>query len=322
MSPRPPTLQSHAPSVAVIGAASSIGIRPYDDGRVRHLDRAPGTLRELGVIERLRADDLGDLAPPPYRDFVRVPGRVRNERDLVTYNRALADRIAPAVTDGRFVMVLGGDCSIILGSLLAATRHAGPVGLAYIDGHADFASPDDSETGSAASMCLALAVGRGDSPLGRLSGDAPLVRGGDVVLIGRRDTGQPYGHEALASSGVLDLPGDVLARDGAGAVAARALERLGTADGGFWIHVDADVLDAQVMPAVDSPEPGGPGMDDLAALLAPMVRHPRALGMQLTIYDPALDPDRSCGRRLVALLAKVFVGDAASVSETADGGDA
>jgi arginase len=66
--------------------------------------------------------------------------------------------------------------------------------------------------------------------------------------------------------------------------------------------VDCDVLNPQVMPAVDSPEPGGPGIDELAALLAPLVDHPRALGMQLTLYDPSLDPDRSCAVRLVALL--------------------
>jgi arginase len=66
--------------------------------------------------------------------------------------------------------------------------------------------------------------------------------------------------------------------------------------------VDADVLDPVVMPAVGSPEPGGPGIDELAALLAPLVSHPNALGMALTLYDPSLDPDRSSAARLVGLL--------------------
>jgi arginase len=66
--------------------------------------------------------------------------------------------------------------------------------------------------------------------------------------------------------------------------------------------VDADVLNPIEMPAVDSPEPGGPTLDEIVNLLAPLVRHPRALGLELTIYDPALDPDRSCAARLVTLL--------------------
>ena len=60
------------------------------------------------------------------------------------------------------------------------------IALAYVDGHADFASPEESMTGSVASMGLALAVGRGDTQLARLAGPVPLVRGDDVALIGRR----------------------------------------------------------------------------------------------------------------------------------------
>jgi arginase len=60
------------------------------------------------------------------------------------------------------------------------------------------------------------------------------------------------------------------------------------------------------MPAVDSPEPGGPMPDELIDLLTPLVRHPRARGLSLTIYDPALDPDRACARQLIGMLEKLF----------------
>jgi arginase len=77
---------------------------------------------------------------------------------------------------------------------------------------------------------------------------------------------------------------------------------------GFWIHVDADVLNPAVMPAVDSPEPGGLMPGELVDLLRPLVNHPRALGLNVTTYDPALDPDRSCGaRQLVSLLEALLV---------------
>jgi arginase len=82
--------------------------------------------------------------------------------------------------------------------------------------------------------------------------------------------------------------------------------------GGFWIHVDADVLDPTVLPAVDSPEPGGLTLEELDELLTPLVRHPSALGLELTIYDPALDPDRSSAGRLTALLQGVLDGEGRS----------
>jgi arginase len=280
--------------LTIVGAPTSIGIKPYEDGSPRGLDQAPATLRRLGLAARLGADDAGDVVPLPYRDFIRPAERPRNEAEVVSHCRALAERVATVIGAGRFPLVVGGDCSIVLGSLLGLRRlDRRPVGLAYIDGHADFATPLESRTGSVASMCLGLAVGRGDTPLARLGGDGPLIQPRDVALVGRRDEHEPwYGHDATV------------------------LDRIGRAElEGFWIHLDADVLDPAVMPAVDSPEPGGPGLTQLADLLVPLLRHPRALGMELTIYDPLLDPDEVCGRRLVGLLEVLLGG-----TDTAAGG--
>ena len=92
------------------------------------------------------------------------------------------------------------------------------------------------------------------------------------------------------------------------ATTSTILERVARSDlDGFWILVDADVLNPEVMPAVGSPEPGGPSIDELALLLAPLVSHPKALGLALTLYDPSLDPDRSSAGRLVELLGASLV---------------
>lgn len=296
-------------AMVVVGAPSSLGMRPYDDGVARYLDRAPAVLRERDLIRRLGAFDLGDVAPPPYSDYVRPPGRARNEQQVLAYSRALAERVATATAAGHFALVLGGDCSVVLGCLLGARRSArGPVGLAYLDAHADFATPQESRTGSVASMGLALASGRGDSPLARLAGRAPLVDTRHIALIGRRDAGEAwYGHDALGVSGVLDLPDVELMTQRFEELAARSLQQVASAAvRGFWIQVDADLLNPAVMPAVDSPEPGGPLLDELERLLIPLVRHPRAIGMSLTVYDPALDPERTCARRLIELLGRLF----------------
>ena len=68
------------------------------------------------------------------------------------------------------------------------------------------------------------------------------------------------------------------------------------------IAIDADVLDPRVMFAVDSPEPGGPSYDQVAAVVSRLASHPHALGLQLTIYDPELGPEHACARRLVDML--------------------
>jgi len=290
--------------IAIVGAPSSIGIKPYADGRPRALDRAPRVLRELGLVDRLGAHDLGDTVPPPYRDVVRPPAGVRNEADLVEFLGRLAERVDQAIRTGSFVVVLGGDCSIVLASLMGIRVTRRRVALAYLDAHADFATPQESRTGSAASMCLGMAVGRGDTPLARMLPDGPLVRGSDVAIIGRRDNPeQIYGEHALAEHDVLNINAARLLERGPAAAAKEALSRVDR-DGldGFWIHLDADVLDASVMHAVDTPETDGPGFAEMGELVARLAAQPRALGIELTIFDPELDPGGACGRGLADLL--------------------
>jgi arginase len=159
----------------------------------------------------LGAVDLGDVAPPAYQDYFRLSHRPRNERQAVMYSRSLGAHVAAALGQGGFALVVGGDCSIVLGCLLGARRAAGEsIGLAYVDAHADFATPEESRSGSVSTMSLALAAGRWDSPLARLAGRAPLVESRRIVLAGRRDSSDSWpGRAALAASPILDLPSSV-----------------------------------------------------------------------------------------------------------------
>jgi arginase len=302
--------RSMSRTISIIGAPSSIGIKPYDDGTIRRLDLAPDALRAQGLAARLGAHDRGDVTPPPYRDFVRPPGKPRNEDLVARYSRDLASHVASA-DEGPFLLVLGGDCSIVLGCLSGVRRKRERVGLVYVDAHGDFATPELSRSGSAASMCLALAVGRGDSTLARLDGDRPLARPEDLVVVGRRDDSDVpwYGQELLQAGPMLDLTHAVIRERGIADVAALALERVARPGiDGFWIHVDADVIDPSEVPAVDSPEPNGLLLDELSNLLTPLIRHPDAIGLELTIYDPQLDPERTSAARLASMLERAIVG--------------
>jgi arginase len=138
--------------------------------------------------------------------------------------------------------------------------------------------------------------------------EAALARPADVVVIGRRDDADEpwYGQDALRVLPLLDLP-HATVRERGPAAAARSRSNVwpGRAATGSG-SIDADVLDPGVLPAVDSPEPGGRGFDELGKLLTPLVRTPKALGLELTIYDPALDPDGSSAAKLAEPLERVL----------------
>lgn len=272
----------------ILSAPTSLGNRPYeDDGTARWTAQGPPRLRQQGVVQRLHAHDLGDVAAADYRDFVRSPGTIRNEDLVLDHVRRTARAL-----DGHdgFTLVLGGDCSVLLGSLLGLSRGR-DVGLVYIDGHTDFNTPETTKTGAVAGMDLALATGRGTSELARLRGSRPLVGDEHVVAVGVRDGG--FGDAKIRSA----------------STAVEVLRHLG--DREFFIHVDVDVLDPSFMPYVDSPEAGGLDPAGLTSLLAPLVRHPRAIGMEMTIYDPRRDHDNRGAALLADILENAFIGDRA-----------
>ncbi|WP_019890486.1 arginase family protein [Streptomyces purpureus] len=292
--------------IVIVDAPSNLGLRPPAPGTVPGCHKLAGALREQRIVQRLRAFEGGVVVPPRYdRGDWREGDGVFNADALATYIRKLADRIEGHVREDYFTLVLGGDCSIQLGASLAL-RRLGRYGLAALDGSADFrhtgnARPD--EIGAAAGEELALATGRGQDDLTDLEGLRPYLRDEDVRLFGLRD-----GDEDLAELAELKIPTATvgqLREWGVAEMAGAVLQTLAIPQlDGFWVHLDADVLDPSVMPAVDSQEPDGLLPDELTTLLGTLVRSERCVGLNVTVYDPDRDPDGTAG----ALLADIVVG--------------
>jgi arginase len=286
----------------ILEAPSILGLKPSS------VERLPEALLAAGLGDKLRASAGGRVSPRIAYQRLRDPETlVLNVAALVEFSPRLADAVESIMQQADFPLVLGGDCSILLGTALALRRR-GRFGLLFIDGHADFYQPQAEPDGEAASMDLALATGRGPEILTNLEGRQPLVRDEDVALVGYRD-----GAEA-AAHGSQPLPPDLLAFDlpslrqeGAEAVAQAAIRHLTRPDGpveGFWIHIDADVLDDDIMPAVDYRLPGGLSWDELTTVLRIAFQSGRAAGLELTVYNPFLDPDGSGARGLANAIAR------------------
>ncbi|MFF9281436.1 arginase family protein [Streptomyces griseosporeus] len=294
-------------NIVALDAPSNLGLRPPAPGTVPGCYKLAGALREQRIVQRLRALEGGVVVPPRYDrgDWQEGDG-VFNAAALASYTRRLADRIEHHVRAADFPLVLGGDCSINLGASLAL-RRLGRYGMAVLDASPDFRHPGNSgRIGAAGGEEIALGTGRGQEDLTNLEGLKPYLRDEDVRYFGIRDCFE----EARAELAALKIPvvtvGDV--REwGADALARATAEAFAVPQlGGFWVHLDADVLDPSVMPAVDSPDPDGLTPDELVALLRPLLASPHCVGLNVTIYDPDLDPEGTAGALLADIVVDAF----------------
>ncbi|KXF74764.1 arginase [Paramesorhizobium deserti] len=288
---------------AIIEAPSILGLFP------KGVETLPDALLTAGLADRLDAHHSGRVTPLPYDGHRDPETMLLNPQGLAQYAVVLADAIEPVLDHGEFPVVLGGDCSILLGCTLA-TRRRGRAGLLFVDGHADFYQPEAEPFGEAASMDLALVTGRGPAIVTDLEGFRPLVRDEDVAALARRDAEETEerGSQRIEDTAIEVIDLASLREAGVEASMEQALGRLMSPDiDGFWIHLDADALDDAIMPAVDYRMPDGLRWDELVAILRIAVASGRALGIDITIFNPKLDENGAIARRFVKALCDGLV---------------
>jgi arginase len=288
------------PRYAVIEAPSPLGLWPSG------VERAPDVLLQMGLARALDARRDRRIEPPEYDPVRDAATHMLNPRGLAEYSPRLADAVGGVLDKAEFPVVLGGDCSILLGCMLALKRR-GRYGLLFLDGHADFYQPEASLTGEAADMELGLVSGRGPDLLVDLEGRKPYVRDDDIVVFAQRDAAMAhkYGSRDVRATGMTVMDLNEVRKAGAKAAAAAAVARLAAgATAGFWIHLDVDVLDDTVMPAVDYRMTDGLDPDELVAVLQAAIGSGRAAGLDITIFNPSLDPNRTVARNLVGMLLR------------------
>ena len=292
------------------------GIPCNSSGRRDGVALAPVALRAAGLAGALRLldptlVDLGDAELPPPSPF-RDPGsHLIDPPGLLATMDAARDAAGAALAAGRFPILVGGDCPILLGALEAASAASpsGACGCLFVDGHEDAYPPEASPSGEAADMELGFALGRGTERLpGALRARFPLLEPREVVVLGARDSVEIRAYGVTSLRGVVPVIDGATLRAGPARIADLEARRVAAVTGAWWLHVDLDVLSTVALAAVDYPQAGGLTWADLRALVEAALQVPGCAGMTVTIYNPDLDPLRSGARDVVAFLADVLGG--------------
>lgn len=276
---------------------------PLDcSGTSRGEERAPAALRGAGLLERVGADARNETEAR-----IRVSRRdpatgVIGADDVRRASAAIAGAVREALVEGRRPLVVGGDCTVLLGVFLGLPRG---MRLWFVDGHPDFLDGETSPTGEAADMDLAILTGHG--PPGLLGSAGTLVDPGSVILLGHRpDHLSPdvASENARIDPAIRALIALEIRERGAGAVGEEIAADNPTQP--TWLHLDLDVLDVQALPAVTYRQPLGLDWDEFVALVGPLAAADGLVGISVADFNPDLDPDGEHSRRVVDALGAVL----------------
>ena len=282
-----------------------IGVPANSSGTVDGVARAPAVLRQRGLAAALASrpgfSDAGDLALPAPQPG-RGPSGLLAEDALITMIGRVREAVSAARRGGRFPLVVGGDCPVILGALAGLQAESDRPGLLFIDGHEDAWPPRLSPTGEAADCELGLALRLFDADLApQLRSVLPRIRARDVVAVGPRDG------DELAAAGVPTLAGQLRALIRPAEFASRGWAAAVGLAAPWWLHTDLDVLATSQLAAVDYPQPGGLTWSQLADITSAALAADGCAGWSVCIYNPDLDPGRDGAGNIISYLTRAII---------------
>ena len=284
-----------------------IGV-PMDLGQKRRgVDMGPSAIRYAGLQARLErlghsVTDGGNLDVPTPEETPDT-GKVHRLDAVRGVCQTIYDETLCCRDAHEFALFLGGDHSISIGSVSAATEGRN-IGLVWLDAHADFNTPETSPSGNVHGMSVAALIGRGAPELVNLGRSGAKINPANIVYIGLRDI-DPEEGGALRSCGALVFSMREIDELGISAVTRQALLRLSHLD---QIHVslDLDFLDPDEAPGVGTPVPGGVTYREAHLLMEMLAETGKVTSMDVVEINPILDHGNRTAELAVGLVASLL----------------
>jgi arginase len=273
-----------------------IGV-PLDlGGGRRGVDMGPSAVRIAGIADGLaslghRVADRGDITTPTPETRGAGDPKKRYVDDIRGVCEALFSSVTNSLDRGAFPIVIGGDHSLAAGSVAATALHARrrqlPIGLLWIDAHADMNTPATTVSGNVHGMPLAALLGENPRELALIGGEEPKVRPEHTVLVGIRNLDAREKDEVRAA-GVHVFTMKDIDRRGAAAVMEEAIAIASRDTAGIHVSFDLDVCDPAIAPGVGTPVRGGLAYRE-AHMAMELLADARLLALDLVEVNPVLD---------------------------------
>jgi arginase len=290
-------------TVAVIGA-------PLDLGQDRRgVDMGPSAIRYAGLdaqLERigLRCADWGNIDAPVAEATAVGDEHARFLEQIKAACDRVAKLVARAAHDGFMPLVLGGDHSVALGTLVGLAQTHGSGGVLWIDAHGDLNTPASSPSGNVHGMVLAAVMGLAGDDFRYDDWPLPAVEPARVALIGVRSLDAAE-RDALQRLDARIFTMSEIDRIG---IERAVRESLVHVAGAGFVHVslDMDVVDPAHAPGVGTPVRGGLSYREAHLAMELISESGLAGSLEVVEVNPILDRENETGKLAVELVASAL----------------
>ncbi|MCA1812881.1 MAG: arginase [Halobacteriales archaeon] len=284
---------------------------PMDLGQTRRgVDMGPSALRAAQLEKRIEAlghnvHDLGDIDVPEVETRKLRNPQLRYLDEVVRACEAIAKKVEKSARAGHFPLIVGGDHSIVMGTVGGLTKARGPQGIIYVDAHGDFNTTDTTPSGNIHGMGLSAIVGLGNKKLVNIGGIGPKIRPENVALIGVREL-DPGEKELIKKSEIYVATMRDIDEKGIGRVMRDAIERAKDGTKGVHITFDVDVLDPREAPGTGTPVPGGLSFRESHLALELLAERNIATSFEIVEVNPLLDTGNKTAELSVGLIESLL----------------
>ena len=293
-------------SLAVVGAPSSVGA--YAPGQ----EKAPAVLREMGLLEQLRnygveVKDLGDVPGFRWQPDAKNP-RAQNVEAVSKVALATANRVAEALSNENKVLILGGDCTVDLGTVAGMLQSSDNVGLIYIDLDTDLNTPQSTADGALDWMGVAHLLGLEDTvpELTNLGPRSPMLRPEQIHLF-TYDNVTAFEQEVIDTYAIAGTPLEHVAKS-PGDAARTVIDGWAKKFDRLLIHLDVDVLDFADFPIAENTRRHyGLHFEQLMDALTTLLSASNWVGLTITEVNPEHSDDTTL-RKFVGGVARAVAG--------------
>jgi arginase len=274
--------------LAVVGVPSGAGACGVGQ------EQTPAAMRRAGLIGLLGdvgfdTSDLGDSAVVPWHPD-RVKPRAQNLNEVVEVVRGTTSRVADALRDReQTVLVLGGDCTVGIGTIAGARAAVGDLAVAYFDLHSDLNTPASARDGALDWMALGhmLALEGSEPALVAAAGPVPVLEASQVVLFAHSQSDATrFERGEIERLELARIPLEDV-RNNAESAARHALELLAGRSDRYVIHLDVDVVDFTDAPLSEHPSRNtGLKLNEMLSALRILASAPGLVALTLAELNP------------------------------------